>query len=177
MSAMASQTTGVSIVCSTVCSGADQRKHQSSASLAFARGIHRLSVDSHHKGPVTRKMFPFDDVIMNSVWPSYDAHGRDVMSIISRVQNNFDKLIAFMLRDALTGMIHTWKKISIKSNHTSFYMMTFVCQPRTYDDMIFQGIVICIKFKGSYIPNRLSLSLMSSANFGNFIIVVPNPLF
>ena len=45
-------------------SGADQRKHQSSASLAFARGIHRASVNSPHKGPVTRKMFPFDDIIM-----------------------------------------------------------------------------------------------------------------
>ena len=41
-----------------------QRKHQSSASLAFVRGIHRLSVDSPHKGPVTRKTFPFDGVIM-----------------------------------------------------------------------------------------------------------------
>ena len=64
---MASQITTittVSIVCSTVCSGADQRIHQSSASLAFVRGIHRWPVDSPHKGPVTRKMFPFDDVIM-----------------------------------------------------------------------------------------------------------------
>ena len=34
------------------------------ASLAFARGIHQWPVDSTHKGPVTRKMFPFDDVIM-----------------------------------------------------------------------------------------------------------------
>ena len=40
MSTMASQITGVSIVCSTVGSGADQRKHQSSTSLAFVRGIH-----------------------------------------------------------------------------------------------------------------------------------------
>ena len=55
MSAMASQITGVSIVYSIVCSGADQREQQSSASLAFVRGIHRR---------VTRKMFPFDDVIM-----------------------------------------------------------------------------------------------------------------
>ena len=42
----------------------DQRKHQSSASLAFAWGIHRWPVNSPHKGPVTRKMFPFDEVIM-----------------------------------------------------------------------------------------------------------------
>ena len=46
--------------------GGDQRKHQSSASLAFVRGIHRWPVNSPHKGPVTRKMFPFDDVIMLS---------------------------------------------------------------------------------------------------------------
>ena len=44
---------------------ADQRKHQSSASLAFVRGIHRWPVNSPHKWPVTRKMFPFDDVVMN----------------------------------------------------------------------------------------------------------------
>ena len=68
MSAMASQITGVLIVCSTVCSGADQRKHQSSASLAFMTGIRRWPVDSPHKGPVTRKMIPFDDVIMKMIY-------------------------------------------------------------------------------------------------------------
>ena len=60
MGTMASQITSLTIVFSTVYSDADQRKHQSSASLAFMRGIHR----SPHKWPVTRKMFPFDDVIM-----------------------------------------------------------------------------------------------------------------
>ena len=54
----------VSIVCSTVGSGADHTKHQSYASLAFVWGIHRWQVTSPHKMPVTRKMFPFDDVIM-----------------------------------------------------------------------------------------------------------------
>ena len=48
-----------------VYSGTDQIKHQRCASLAFVRGIHRWPVNSPHKGPVTRKMFPFDDVIMN----------------------------------------------------------------------------------------------------------------
>ena len=62
--------TGVLIVCLNVCSVADQRKHQSSMSLAFVRGIHRWQVNSPHKGPVTRKMFPFDDVIME--WKSSD---------------------------------------------------------------------------------------------------------
>ena len=55
MSAMASQITGVSVVYSTVVSDADQRKHQSFASLAFVWGIHQWP----------RNMFPFGDVIMN----------------------------------------------------------------------------------------------------------------
>ena len=64
MGAIASQITSLTSVYSIVYSGADQRKHQSSASLAFVRGIHRGPVNSPHKWPVTRKMFPFDDVIM-----------------------------------------------------------------------------------------------------------------
>ena len=64
MGAMASQITSLTIVYPTVYSGADQRKHHSSASLAFVRVIHRSPVYSPHKEPVTRKMFPFDDVIM-----------------------------------------------------------------------------------------------------------------
>ena len=43
------------------------KKHQSSASLAFVLGIHRWPVNSPHKWQVTRKMFPFDDVIMRYV--------------------------------------------------------------------------------------------------------------
>ena len=66
MSMMASLITGVSIDYSIVSLGADQRKHQNSASLAFVRGIHRWLVNSPHKGPVTPKVFPFDDVIMES---------------------------------------------------------------------------------------------------------------
>ena len=54
----------VSILYSAVCLDADQRKHQSSAPMAFMRVIHRWPVNSPHKGPVTRKMFPFDDVIV-----------------------------------------------------------------------------------------------------------------
>ena len=49
MGAMASQITSLTIVYSTVYSGAD----------------HRGPVNSPHKWPVTRKMFPFDDVSMN----------------------------------------------------------------------------------------------------------------
>ena len=63
MGAMASQITGLTIVYSIVYSGAD-KKHQSSALLAFVQGNHRWPVNSPRKLPVTRKLFPFDDAIM-----------------------------------------------------------------------------------------------------------------
>ena len=50
------------------------KKYQSSTSLAFVRGIHRRPVNSPHKWPVMRKMFPFDDVIMM----------REIAPVISR---------------------------------------------------------------------------------------------
>ena len=65
MSATASQITSVSRVYSYAYSGADQRQHLSSASLAFVRGIHRGVVNSPHKESVTRKMFLFDYVTMD----------------------------------------------------------------------------------------------------------------
>ena len=65
---MASRITCLTIVYSTLYLDADQRKHQSSASLAFVRGIHWGPVNSLHKWPVRRKMFPFDDVIMKQTW-------------------------------------------------------------------------------------------------------------
>ena len=67
MGGIASQITSLTTVYSTVYSDADQRKHQSSALLAFVRGIHRCPVNSPHRGPVTRKMCPFDDVIMSYI--------------------------------------------------------------------------------------------------------------
>ena len=62
---MSSKNTGVSIGNSIVCLGVDQRKHESSASLAFAWGIHRWPVNSPHKKPVTQKSFH----LMTSLWP------------------------------------------------------------------------------------------------------------
>ena len=59
------------IIYSTVYSDADERKHQSSASLAFVWGIHRSPVNSPHKWPVTRKMFPFHDVIKTHILHGY----------------------------------------------------------------------------------------------------------
>ena len=80
MSVMASQITSLMIVCSTVCSGADQRKHQSSASLAFLMGIHWWPVNSPHKGPVTWKMFSFDDAIMHRLQRASNAESISIFT-------------------------------------------------------------------------------------------------
>ena len=77
MDTIASQITSLAIVFSTVYLDIDQRKHQSSASLAFVWGIHRGPVNSPHKWPVMWKMFPFDDGIMNALdkaWVMFPDH-------------------------------------------------------------------------------------------------------
>ena len=70
MGAMAFQITSLRIVYLTVYSGADQRKHQSYASLAFVREFPRWPVNFPNKRPVTLKMFPFDDVTMGFMPPN-----------------------------------------------------------------------------------------------------------
>ena len=64
MGAMESQVTSLTIVYLTFYSGKDQRKYQSSVSLAFVRRIHRWRVNSPHKVPVTRQGFH----LMTSSW-------------------------------------------------------------------------------------------------------------
>ena len=84
-SAMASQITGVSIVYPTVCSGKDhQRKHQSSMSLTFVMEFTRLPVISSHKTTITRKRFPFDDVIMKTKFWMECATQQPFLGILSR---------------------------------------------------------------------------------------------
>ena len=97
MSTMSSQITGVSIVYSIVCSGAEQTKHQNSASLTFVRGIHRWPVNSLHKWPVTRKMLPFDYVIMSK----YDVDPRHTDSrCLTNVMNEvFHQIMARHQKD------------------------------------------------------------------------------
>ena len=67
MGAMTSQITGVLIVCSTVCSDADQRDIKAPRHWPLWEEIHRSPVNSPHEGPVMRKMFPFDGVIMHQI--------------------------------------------------------------------------------------------------------------
>ena len=115
MSMMASQITSVSIVYSTVFSGPGQRKHQSSASLAFVRGIHRSPVNSPHKGPVTRKCFH----LMTS------SYARCADDLFVKADNPYDtrdkyKLIQPLKRTTTYGLrsfqyfgAHVWNMLSI----------------------------------------------------------------
>ena len=82
---IASQITSFTSVYSIIYSDADQRKYQSSsASLAIVRWIHQGPVNSPHKWPVARKMFPFDDVIMMDLLAiiPYDTLGCHAKHII-----------------------------------------------------------------------------------------------
>ena len=69
MGSISSQIISLTIVYSSVYSGADQRKHQNSASLPFVRGIHQRPVNFPHEGPVTRKCFH----LMTSSWITPDT--------------------------------------------------------------------------------------------------------
>ena len=103
MGAIASQITSLPNVYSNLYSDANQRKHPSSVWLAFVWGIHRGPVNSPHKWPVTRNLFPFDDVIMNPTnieIPSGEIKkilthsGRDKMAAI--FQTTFSNAFSWM---------------------------------------------------------------------------------
>ena len=99
MGTVASQITSLAILYTTVYPDADQSKHQSSASLAFVWGIHRGPVNSPHKRPVTRKMFPFDDVIMGKgIWLLTQFHQRSLT----------DRSV-FVSQGHFTLVIYSWR--------------------------------------------------------------------
>ena len=100
ISAIASQMTGVTIVYRTVCSGVNQRKHQSSASLAFVRGILRWPVNSPNKRPVTRKILPFDDVIMN--------YGKSLHAALSSVAKLHSTLCLIHIAVPRRSFMYEW---------------------------------------------------------------------
>ena len=126
--AIASQITSLTIVYSIVYSDADQRKHQSSASLAFVRRIHRGPMNSPHKWPVTWKMFPFDDVIMYCI-----IH----CAVIDHVMMNWTKLLKQILFPTLLMVLlkypfqslHKFGMVRFRYNMVSFLRHAIKGQP------------------------------------------------
>ena len=137
MSKMASQIASLMIVYSAVYSSTDQRKHQSSASLAFVRGIHRWPVNSPHEGPVTRKIFPFDDIIMTPglwcalLWLGFNNSSSCVLDVYlttyGRVHWNRNVFILTKF-STLAALEIAKMKTSTATSNEYFVMMTFSFQ-------------------------------------------------
>ena len=86
MTTMASQITSLTVVCATVYSDADQRKHQSSASLAFVWGIHR---DRGTKGQLRGKCFHLMTSSCLNHSPSLcDCHSLSLPITVKRFSRN-----------------------------------------------------------------------------------------
>ena len=94
--------------------GADERKHQSSTSLAFVRGIHRSPGNFPYKGPVTQKMFPFDDVIMLMSGETCNKEYFMVFSVL------FDRNIIDRLVEMLSITTNIYK--------TSYHNTPWICE-------------------------------------------------
>ena len=109
--------------------GGDQRKHQSSVTLAFVRGIHRWPLNSPHKGPMTRKMLPFGDVFMR----------RDVSSRRSSLYKwTITKEVTwldFLIQESSGNPLSCWngmptcriKRISLHETTTTLYHNRHAC--------------------------------------------------
>ena len=119
---MVSLVTSLTTVCSTVYSGADQRQHQTSASLAFVWGNHRWPVNSPHKWPVTRKMFQFDDVITKNWSHCLCAMNNSMVSS----QPLLDYLWWFLLRGFTywIACLNSFETFARQSNYC--YMSSFL---------------------------------------------------
>ena len=176
MRTTASQITSLTIVYWTVYSGADQRKHQSSASLAF-RGIHRGPVNSPHKGSVTRKMFSFDDVIMNNQLPVVLQYFRNntIMLNVGVLWQIYEIIYYWYVKISRCGyMEHGWKCITFYvQKHIAPLAMCY--NPPLVHDMPLgmSAFVKLVSFKTiSRLINTLSINTSSpmTASLEDFLL-------
>ena len=149
MGAIASQITSLAIVYSAFYSGADQRKHQSSASLAFVRGIHRGPVNSPHVASITENV--------SISWRHHVNNGDAYHCIpITRVMRGplwttrEDKLIAYHMikiynsvkryKLSVLGVeIHSivWPQNTRRSEHISSVCVEIRFVNKTWSNMLF----------------------------------------
>ena len=136
MSVMASDITSALSACSSVCSDADQRKHQRSASLAFVRGIPPWLVDSSYQGLVTRKMFPLDDVVVNCCWNvvmfascAILGNNINIMAYTIPISWFIFKSDISMYNFLLTNMLGVY---TIRETHVYFYSVCIDLMPMTF---------------------------------------------
>ena len=161
MGAMASQIISLTIVYSTVYSDGDKKKHQNSASLAFMRGIHRRPVNSRHKWPVTRKMIPFDDVIMSVSWKSLVRvfwHLTNLSDTFSNDQERHFTYAVYMLPKGDCSDQCRQKKNHRRSlNWRKLYLRSNILR-KWYIGMPLGGISAeCTKFGGTKTRNKATI--------------------
>ena len=162
MDTKASQITSLAIVYSTVYSDADKRRHQSSVSLAFVWGIHRWPVNSPHKWQLTRKMFPFDFVIMlkysNKIWKHQSAE------ILSAVSIEYRK---HLFRYSHTSFFIT-VKVLFQTNHKIKLEVHSLCNAMTLWDIANQMDVVL--FIAEHVLITMPLEVIRSHELMNIAI-------
>ena len=119
MGAVASQITSLTIVCSTVYSDADQRKYQSFVSLAFVRGLHWGPVNSPHIWPVTRKTFPFNDVML-CCWTSTVSNRFPLTMCVSKINLRRIKCSIMFITNFVVIIIARGWTITLKLNTANY---------------------------------------------------------
>ena len=155
MSAMLSEIIIVSIVCSTVNSGADQGKLQSSTSLAFVRGIHRWPANNPHKRSVTSKMYPFDDVIM---FPKYSTLSwRRVMCAIHPLQKWFSVPRENLMKPPVTNATF-WGPLLLIFARVKLLKLMYEWEELGETDPLFEGHLsyVLINMVPPYSPTLMS---------------------
>ena len=121
MGPIASQIISLTIVYSTMYSGADQSKHQIFGSLAFGRGISRWPVNSPDKWSVTRKMFPFGDVVMKAPHQSLFKTENHGWAVDSLTKASIAESISMCLRHHSAGVF------VLEKNHNQTMTMKIHC--------------------------------------------------
>ena len=118
---MSSEVTGITFVCSAVCSIAHQRKHQGSALLDFVKGVHLRTVDSPHKAPVTRQMFPWNDVVL------LEAMSMSLLVTWARVTYNAQNMeinnsMYFLISFLTLDKIYQWRKPMLLHHNSTIFL-------------------------------------------------------
>ena len=114
------------------CSGVDQRKHQSSTSLAFVRGIHWWPVNSQHNRPVTRKILPSDDVIM---WNGHTRHENNSL------QNRVHILCDILSVSTNILSILLWSKLWVSTKMNGLLIILYISRFQTFDYHFFFNLL------------------------------------
>ena len=151
MGMMAYQITSLTIIYSTVYWDADQRKHQSSLSLAFV-----WPVNFPHKRPVAWKMFPFDDVIMfhkgSVLWKVLPWNFITMFHQHSHYSNTFVPVIGIWI-----SIRYEWTfLLQVILPHIEHNLsISFWCDPSWHQLTIVSAFVLCILQPGDNFTNNI----------------------